>query len=783
MINRASAATFVFVATMCAAHHDAYAYQATVSQIVVSAPEPSSPVASPLIVEPAYPGATLLKPRGRVSGIIRDPQGHPVRFAQIWLRDAHPPKEAPDFAINSVTLDSGARGGPAGATSGLDGSFNIPPVPPGEYLLELHPAGQLGIGGLYPSDIPTATNLIRVTEGLVTRVTVTLSPGASLEGTVRFDDGLPGIGMKVEVFARRTETVKGIPDWNTVATVYTDDLGHWRVAGVAHGEYVVSASMPDSLMRFIGFLMPKQQTSGTGSAAQLKVFYGGGFGVLSAKKFTVNPPEHLVLEPLVIHPGVFHALTVAVRSKDFNRPVNGGYAFLDSKATGFSVLAQIDPTGVLRFPYVPPGDYTLTVRASDNALSSIRYDPESPFPPPFPESIRSYFQSTVPVLMPDHDVTLSAIETAVQSQRPGTTPASDEKMVQAVTGGAEITVHVSTDPKRHTPARFSRVHLEPVPDISPGAPRRHDFAAIAGLDGIVRFEHVPAGDYVLFAELGGFISPLYSLPTGQNVAASEPDRERLLSLLQHVHVEYGAQTKRQEIAINLSQGTSVTGRISFDDGTPAAGLPVDALGQPSADRQRIGLDLGQNGYGELQTALTDDQGVYRIAGLPAGSYAIRVLVPSGGINGSDDLLPLGMTHSEQTIAEATPSIPTNTSRPTVLDRTIPLSTWKTVKGRITVASGPVPLTHAEVELKPEPCCTGASRRLAITGDGSFAIKNVPPGTYSLKARGWQAVPSRTGSPRTQTLEFTQILTVKSDGEPKELAIPLAIPTKAEPMIR
>jgi hypothetical protein len=771
MRMRTIPAVFVLVGMMSAGCHDAFAYQASLSQIVVSAPEHEGPIASPLIVEPIYPGATLPKPRGRVAGLVRDQQGRPIRLAQVWLRDAHPAKEA------SFTLDSGARGGPAGATSGLDGSFDIPSVPPGEYLLEVHAPGELGVGGFYPADTTPATNLIAVTEASVTHVIAELSSGASLEGTVRFDDGSTGIGMKIEVFAKGAHPLKDMPDWNTVATVYTNDVGRWRVAGLAHGEYVVSASMPDSLIRFTGFLMPKQLASGTGSAAQLTMFYGGGFGVASAKRFTVNPPEHLVIEPLVIRPKTFHSVTAAIRSKDFDRPVNAGYAFINSKTTGFNAIAQINRTGVAQFDYVPAGDYTLTVRASDEVPSSQHDDAESPFPPPFPEPIRNYFETSAPATIADHDVTLPVITTAVQWQKPGTTRATDEKLVQAATGGEEIAIHVTIGLR--TPARFSRVHLEPVPDLSPGAPRRRDFAAIAGLDGTVRFEHVPAGDYVLFAELGGFLSPLYDLPKVQGFTFSATDRARLLQVLQHVQVSENSQPKPEEITLKLQPGTVLTGRVSFDDGAAAAGLPVDALSKPGEELQRIGLDLGQNG-GDRQNAVTDDQGIYRIAGLPVGSYSMRVLVPSGGINGSNNFEPSVLLHSGQYIAETVPQVATNEARPTEVNHAIPLSTWKTVTGRITVASGPTPLNHAEVELTPQPCCSGASRRLAIIGDGSFAIKNVPPGTYSLKARGWQPIPGRAGSPRTQTLEFLQTLTVAPNGKPPNVVIPLAIPTTGQP---
>src|ERR1700687_4321362 len=82
-----------------------------------------------------------------------------------------------------------------------------------------------------------------------------------------------------------------------------------------------------------------------------------------------------------------------------------------------------------------------------------------------------------------------------------------------------------------------------------------------------------------------------------------------------------------EIDIKLVRGGVITGRVTNTDGKPAVEERVslqlvDANGTPA----RSGSPLPYN----FQMYQTDDRGIYRIYGLPAGRYKVSVGSDSGG---------------------------------------------------------------------------------------------------------------------------------------------------------
>lgn len=82
-------------------------------------------------------------------------------------------------------------------------------------------------------------------------------------------------------------------------------------------------------------------------------------------------------------------------------------------------------------------------------------------------------------------------------------------------------------------------------------------------------------------------------------------------------ITLGEGEEVEDIDFSLTRGGVITGRVSDADGKPVIGQRINLL--RTDDRgQRVPI-----GYA-LQTLDTDDRGVYRLFGLPAGSYKVSV---------------------------------------------------------------------------------------------------------------------------------------------------------------
>jgi hypothetical protein len=74
------------------------------------------------------------------------------------------------------------------------------------------------------------------------------------------------------------------------------------------------------------------------------------------------------------------------------------------------------------------------------------------------------------------------------------------------------------------------------------------------------------------------------------------------------------------VDIRLERGAAISGTIRYDDGSPATGLTVRPLVKQKDKWQSVASDSPQSSF----DTRTDDQGNYRISGLPAREYLVEV---------------------------------------------------------------------------------------------------------------------------------------------------------------
>ena len=134
------------------------------------------------------------------------------------------------------------------------------------------------------------------------------------------------------------------------------------------------------------------------------------------------------------------------------------------------------------------------------------------------------------------------------------------------------------------------------------------------------FPKLPAGRYSLSATKVGFVTTYY----GSKRAGRGPGVPIVV-----------ADGARADVALKMPRGGVITGTLADDQGQPMANVLVqvlDAETRVSAPGGPVRSTLSLLPNNPPMSATTDDRGVYRVFGLPPGTYLVTALprVSSGG---------------------------------------------------------------------------------------------------------------------------------------------------------
>jgi 5-hydroxyisourate hydrolase-like protein (transthyretin family) len=257
------------------------------------------------------------------------------------------------------------------------------------------------------------------------------------------------------------------------------------------------------------------------------------------------------------------------------------------------------------------------------------------------------------------------------------------------------------------------------------------YAATSDSDGRFTIKDVPAGRYRFLATRTGYVDQHYQ-STGDDTGA-------VLAL------QAGQEVK--DVLFRMTLAAVFTGRVNDEDGEPMALIQVVALRRPTDEEVEDRKDSPSRGQ-ELRPAgmaQTDDRGQYRIFGLKAGEYYIKVVdqyEPMFSIALSSEFemrealgtqyAPVyypGVTQIGQ--AEPLPASPGEEAHVDLVLRRI-----KTIQisGRIIGADGK-PATDAYVYLEELPAAEyGVFQGIEVDAKGEFKAKGVARGSYVLHAQ-------------------------------------------------
>jgi Carboxypeptidase regulatory-like domain len=170
---------------------------------------------------------------------------------RVVLQGANTPVSGARVILVSTSRPVGPMGPPAQTTSDQDGRFSFDRVSSGTYRVDAQKAG------FAPPDDALRNQAFSVVAGQVTDVIVRVQKGAAITGKVVDPTGEPLADARVVVLRRMpipAGGTRGLPPMPRLIPVpspgaQTNDLGEFRVSGLAPGEYFVAVS-PRSVAMF-----------------------------------------------------------------------------------------------------------------------------------------------------------------------------------------------------------------------------------------------------------------------------------------------------------------------------------------------------------------------------------------------------------------------------------------------------------------------------------------------------------------------------------------------------
>jgi len=375
----------------------------------------------------------------------------PARFAKVLLKSTSPShagedmmKSITDSMTKGLAAKSGAPATPqtedqkkalaaasrgmdqmtdmlSASTVGLDGSYSLAGVKPGTYYVHAIFPGYIDPYSQFTDeDFASTDPAIRARLAHIPTVTVTgtdsaradlrLERGGAISGRILYDDGSPAVGWTLAVI--KPKSVDDPADAAAAAMApalammgagqpsKTDDLGRFRVAGLAPGEYALRASLTAT-----GVGISAANMGDGGSGVSLVVYTGDTFDRAQAKAIKITAGDEQPGVDITIPARKLHNISGRVLAKDDGHTLNVGQVALTAKDNpAVHATAAIRDDGSFRFEdLVPNTTYTLTVT---NAADGRNDGPASNImgiSMPNPEILRKYGSDTTTVLLTDAD--------------------------------------------------------------------------------------------------------------------------------------------------------------------------------------------------------------------------------------------------------------------------------------------------------------------------------------------------------------------------------------------
>lgn len=321
----------------------------------------------------------------------------------VFCADTHKPARGAFVLLDDVPPADERKSSPTGegrtSQVAVDGTFTLEDVSPGDYVisavlpgylppfdgLTISSASRDGEGNL-TKDLP-ANGKVSVRPNETATVNISLERGAAVSGRVLYADGSPAIRVAVNVedvdpkpFDDRTVGIGVVARSMLLHPApITDDLGHFRISGIAPGIYhivVIQSSTNDTTSGDQG-LIPGMIFD----FKMLSIYSGDTLHRKAAKQYELRSGDEISGVDITIPTDAFHSVRGLLTAKD-GRPITTGTITLTDVADDTLIFhGDLERDGTFSFTRVPSGSYRLEAKNAeigklpDNLppISSTRY--------------------------------------------------------------------------------------------------------------------------------------------------------------------------------------------------------------------------------------------------------------------------------------------------------------------------------------------------------------------------------------------------------------------------
>ncbi len=283
--------------------------------------------------------------------ILNAATGEPVAKVSLFL-----------MRIDSTPGSSDWLGSYA-ATSDSAGKFTIPNIDPGKYRLRASRNGfiTLEYGARISQRSGTLLDLGRAQE--LKDVDVRLTPHGVIAGRVLDVDGEPSPFAQVQLL--RSQYVKGKKVVSTMSTIHANDLGEYRLPGLAPGKYYIYAANSEGL-----------PPTTLAAEEYVGVYYPGVTEIVGAIPFDVAAGAQLQAADLMLHKArtVIAKGRVVVELADASGIPSvrffprGGHE-QSAVPTSRVFQGRVNSAGVFEVRGLTPGSYTAQAEVSKGRLA------------------------------------------------------------------------------------------------------------------------------------------------------------------------------------------------------------------------------------------------------------------------------------------------------------------------------------------------------------------------------------------------------------------------------
>lgn len=309
----------------------------------------------------------------------------------------------------------------------VEGAFTVTGVPPGDYYVFASVPGYVQPMNVVKAAIEAGADPHKPLPGVPTvhvspdresLADISIDRGAAISGRVVWEDGSPVTKANVLVVAAKGE--KPLPPQYSMIVMgsigaggllaITDDLGRFRIAGLAPGDYFVKAMLQTQSQLSMQNGKMDLNMSRLVASKPLTIFAPAAFHQASAQVVTLTAGQNLEGEEIAINLTGLHSVSGRITSAEDSHGVNSGTVTLtDANDKEFSRTASVNDDGSFTVTFVPPGTYNLKVEDAADTVPSTK-KPKGLLNFASDEPVRSYEDSKQQVIVADDDVTGQNIE-------------------------------------------------------------------------------------------------------------------------------------------------------------------------------------------------------------------------------------------------------------------------------------------------------------------------------------------------------------------------------------